>query len=91
MLRKSEAVFRLLVATAETLVGAANASCICELVNRKAKADRLQPTFKMYRSTWGKGLLSKCTGLHGGRGYFQNVQVYIGEGVTFKMCQSRCR
>jgi hypothetical protein len=32
-------------------------------------------TFKMYRSRWGKQLLSKCAGLDAGRSYFQNVQV----------------
>jgi len=37
-------------------------------------------TFKMYRSIWGKGLLSKCTGLLGGISYFQNIQEYVGRG-----------
>jgi hypothetical protein len=35
-------------------------------------------TFKMCRSKCGKWLLSKCAGLDGGSGYFQNVQVYGG-------------
>ena len=45
--------------------------------------------FKMCRSIWGKGLLSKRTALYGGRGYFQNVGVYMGEGVTFIMYRSK--
>jgi len=50
----------------------------------------------MYRSRWGKELLSKCTAKYGGSVtfinyrsiggscYFQNVQVYMGKGLISK-------
>ena len=118
-------MFRLLVATADKLSGAAAAELNLQTNKQKSKSRQTKKmtfkmcrsilgkwllsectglkvvTFKMYRSRcgsgyfqvyrsiWGKGLLSKCTSLDGVRSYFQNVSVYVGEGVNFKMYWSR--
>jgi hypothetical protein len=70
-------VFRLLVATADRLSGAAAAERNFQTNTQKSKSRQTKKiTFNMCRSRWGKWLLSKRTGLD-------------GEVVTFKTYRSR--
>ena len=69
-------VFRLLAATADRLSGAAAVERNLQTNKQKSKSRQTKKiTFKMYRSRWGKKLLSTCAGLDAGSSYFQNVRV----------------